>query len=318
MGGKTAADKTSIFVGVAFLLIAGIIGTGGILWKNFGEYTGNSSDFPEVFSSITSQAPYDLSNDPNDRNEIIFTFSIPRGDLVQFVEVMQPRLDSIVEKTGKTARIDVSTNEFEVVNKIERRLADYGSITAMSYIQLRKSKAIRAVLERFSEPPKRSIFVVKSSDPASSLNDIKGYRMAYRSNDTLSGYLIPIKELEKLGFEHSLFFKQEFFSENYSDSILGLQNDQYDCIALSSNFFLEQPETVRNTMKIIHESSPVPPGVYIVNSKFRSPLEQTIVGNFIKMSGKVPVTESFAGMFQTRQPDDKAFAIFEQEYASEP
>ena len=160
MSSKAAADKTSIFVGVAFLLIAGIIGTGGILWKNFVEYTGNAAGLPEVFSGIAPRAPYEASNDPESRREIIFTFVIPRGDLVQFIEVMQPKLDRIVEKTGKTARIDVSVNELEIINKLNRKLADYGSITAMAYINYRKNHQIRAVLERFFEPPKKVIFLV--------------------------------------------------------------------------------------------------------------------------------------------------------------
>ncbi len=316
MSSKAAADKTSIFVGVAFLLIAGIIGTGGILWKNFVEYTGNAAGLPEVFSGIAPRAPYEASNDPESRREIIFTFVIPRGDLVQFIEVMQPKLDRIVEKTGKTARIDVSVNELEIINKLNRKLADYGSITAMAYINYRKNHQIRAVLERFFEPPKKVIFLVRNNDPANSLEDLRGYRIAYRGGDQLSGYLIPVREVEKKGFAHSTFFKQEHFSENFSDSILGLQNEQYDCIILTSNFFLEQPESVRNTMKIVHESQPVPGGLYIVNSDYRSPFEQTVVGNFMKLGSKMQSSEMFSGMFTTRQPDEKIFDQLEEDLAN--
>jgi len=316
MSSKAAADKTSIFVGVAFLLIAGIIGTGGILWKNFVEYTGNAAGLPEVFSGIASRAPYEAANDPESRREIIFTFVIPRGDLVQFIEVMQPKLDRIVEKTGKTARIDVSMNELEIINKLNRKLADYGSITAMAYINYRKDHQIRAVLERFFEPPKKVIFLVRNNDPANTLEDLRGYRIAYRGGDQLSGYLIPVREVEKKGFAHSTFFKQEYFSENFSDSILGLQNEQYDCIILTSNFFLEQPESVRNTMKIVHESQPVPGGLYIVNSDYRSPFEQTVVGNFMKLGSKMQSSEMFSGMFTTRQPDEKLFDQLEEDLAN--
>jgi ABC-type phosphate/phosphonate transport system substrate-binding protein len=313
MSSKAAADKTSIFVGVAFLLIAGIIGTGGILWKSFVEYTGNAAGLPEVFSGIASRAPYEEAKDPESRREIIFTFVIPRGDLVQFIEVMQPKLDRIVEKTGKTARIDVSVNELEIINKLNRKLADYGSITAMAYINYRKSHQIRAVLERVFEPPKKVIFLVRNNDPAASLEDLRGYRIAYRGGDQLAGYLIPVGEVEKKGFAHSTFFKQEHFSENYSDSILGLQNEQYDCIVLTSNFFFEQPESVRNSMKIVHESPPVPGGVYIVNSAQRSPFEQTVVGNFMKLGSRIQSSEMFSGMFTTRQPDEKLFDQLEED-----
>lgn len=318
MRAKSASDKNSVFIGVAFILIAAIVGVGGILWKNFVEYTSNSSGLPDVFSGITSRPPYDPTVNPDERDQIIFTFTIPRGDLVKFLEIMQPHLDEIVKKTGKTAHIDISTNELEVVSKVERRIADFGSISTMGYLLLRKNKPITAVLERFSDPPKRSIFVVKKDDPASSLADLRGYRIAYRSNDSLPGYMIPTRELKKLGYEHSTFFKQEFFSENFSDSILGLQNDQYDCIVLASNFFLEQSESVRKTMKIIHESRPVPGGVYFVNSHHRSSYEQILVGNFIKYLPKVSDSEMFSGMFKVKQPDETSFELLEKEYGGEP
>lgn len=318
MGKKKDTDKTSIFVGVAFILIAGIIGVGGILWKNFVEYTSNSANLPNVFSGIASQAPYNPISDPGNREELIFAFTVPRGDLVQFLEIMQPILDKIVEKTGKSAKIDIANNELEIVNKVERRLVDFGSIPSMDYVTFRKKRNIKAVLERFSVPPKCTIFVVKASDPANDVKDLKGYRIAYRSNDSLSGYLLPIRELKKLAIEHSSFFRQELFSENYSDSVLGLQNDQYDCIILSSNFFHELPEDVRKTMKIVHETRSIPGGVYITNSQHRSPYEQIIIGSMMKMADKVDSNKMFSGMFMTRKPDESAFDLLEEEYANAP
>ena len=314
MTSKTASEKTSIFVGVAFVLLASIIGTGGILWKNFVEYTGNSSNLPEVFSGITEQASYNPTSDPNSREEIIFSFTVPRGDLVKFLEVMQPNLDAIVEKSGKTAKIDISSSESEIVNKVERRLVDFGSISIMGYLTSRKKNQIIAVLERYSDPPKRTLFVVRASDPAHSLADIKNYRIAYRSNDSLTGYQIPLRELRINDIDHTTWFSQELYSENYSDSILGLLNDQYDCIIISSNFFLEQPDSVRKTMRIIHESHEMPGGVYLTSSKDRSPYEQIVVGNFMKLSERMNATEMFSGMFKTRRPDEQTYSMLEREY----
>lgn len=318
MSEKKNANKTSIFVGVAFILLAGIVGIGGVLWKNFVEYTSNSANLPDVFVGVADQAPYNPTFDPENRDELIFSFTVPRGDLVQFLEIMQPILDQIVEKTGKSARIDISNNELEIVNKVERRLVDFGSIPSMDYIMFRKQRNIKAILERFSMPPKCSIFVVKASDSAAALGDLKGYRIAYRSNDSLSGYLVPVRELSKNGIERAKFFKQEYFSENYSDSVLGLQNDQYDCVILSSNFFFELPAEVQKTMKIIHESPPMPGGVYITNSTHRNPFEQIITGNMMKLADKIDNKKMFSGMFMTRKPEEKAFDLIEQEYSNAP
>ncbi len=317
MSGRIAPDKTSIFVGVAFLLIAGIVCTIGILWKNFVEYTGNTENLPEVFSGIAANAPYAVDSDPESRREIIFTFTLPRGDLVQFIEMMQPKLDRIVEKTGKTAKIDVAVNEQELVSKLTRGLADFGSLNIMNYLNLRRKFPIKAVMERYFAPPKRSLFVVKKDDQAHSLEDLRGYRVAYQISDRLPGYLVPLKELEKKGISHSDFFRQELFSENYSDSILGLQNEQYDCIVITSNFYLELPEEVRNATRIIHESHPLPGGVYVVSTSTRNPDEQTVVGNFIKFGAQLDKSEAFVGMFTTRQPDESLLDMLAKEYLSD-
>ncbi|HNX76820.1 MAG TPA: PhnD/SsuA/transferrin family substrate-binding protein [Candidatus Rifleibacterium sp.] len=317
MGDRKAPDKTSIFVGVTFLLIAGIVLASGILWKSFVEYTGSSADLPEVFASIAAQAPYATTNDAASRREIIFTFTLPRGDLVQFIDLMQPNLDRIVEKTGKTAKIDVSMNEQELANKLSRGQADFGSLNIMNFLNLRRKYPIKAVLERFFDPPKKSLFIVKSTDAARNLEDMRGYRLAYQISDKLPGYLVPLKELKKRGIEHGEFFKQELFTENYSDSLLGLQNDQYDCIVLTSNFFGEQPEEVKKKCRVIHESHVLPGGVYVVNSQARNPYEQTVVGNFIKFGAQVDKSEPFVGMYTTRQPDESLFDMLDKEYLSD-
>ncbi|MDD3148627.1 MAG: PhnD/SsuA/transferrin family substrate-binding protein, partial [Candidatus Riflebacteria bacterium] len=138
------------------------------------------------------------------------------------------------------------------------------------------------------------------------------------STDQLPGMLTPLKELEKRSISHSDFFRQEFYSDNYSDSILGLQNDQFDCIVLTSNFFLEQSKETRDGMKIIHESPPLPGGVYIISTSRPNPFVQTIVGNLMKFGAQQQASEAFSGMFTTRQPDEAVFDSLEKEFINEP
>lgn len=310
---KSDSDKNSMFVGVIFILIASIVGTGGILWRNFVEYTSNVSDLQDVFSGVANQASFVLNDPAHDRSEIVFTFTIPRGDLVQFIEIVQPTLDHIVSPTGRKARIDISSNELEVINKIERQIADFGSISTTGYATYKSSHSIRAVLERFSDPPKRPLFIVRSADPAGSLDDLSNYRVAIKTTDSIIGYHLPLRKVKGDSFRPEHFFRQEFYSENYSDMVLGLHNNNYDCIILASNYFFEQPETVRETMKVVFEGDPLPGGVYIANSTTRMPFEQIIAGNFMKVSAAIDTNAMFAGMFRVRAPDDQQFEKLETE-----
>lgn len=310
---KSGSDKNSMFVGVIFILVASIIGTSGILWRNFIEYTSRVSDLPDVFAGVTNQAPFLYNKAADDNPEIIFTFTIPRGDLVQFIELVQPTLDRIVSPTGRKARIDISSNELEVINKIERQIADFGSISTTGYATHKSHHSIRAVLERFSDPPKRPLFIVRSHDSAGNLDDLSNYRIAIKTTDSLIGYQLPLRKLKGDSFRPEHFFRQEFYSENYSDMILGLHNHNYDCIILASNYFFEQPESVRATMKVVFEGDPLPGGVYIANSTSKMPFEQIIAGNFMKVSAEIDTNAMFAGMFRVRAPNDQQFEKLEME-----
>ncbi|GEM_PF-967565 len=312
---KSVSQKNSIFLGIVFLLIAGIVLAAGFLWKNFIEYTGNSADLPEVFTGVTDQSPFQTTpSQPGERDEVIFTFVIPRGDLVQFMDMVQPRLKEIVEKTGKKAVIDISTDEVEVINKVERDQVDFGSLSTMGFVNFMNSKNIRCVLERYSDPPKTSIFVVRKNDTINSIADLKNRKIAFKSKYSLPGYLLPLAEIKANGFDPTGFFNQETFSENYSNSLLGLLNNEFDCIVISSNYLMEADPLKREQIKVIHESKALPGGVYIARKNRKMSFEQTITGNFMKLSETISASEMFSGMFKVKYPDLDTYQNIAQEF----
>ncbi|GAB4279449.1 MAG: hypothetical protein Kow0029_23330 [Candidatus Rifleibacteriota bacterium] len=314
MNRKSVSEKNSIFLGLIFILVAAITFGVGIIWKSFVEYTGNAEELPDVFSGITTQPPFIPTSGPHDRDQVIFTFTIPRGDLVQFLEMVQPKLDKIVAKTGKQAVIDISADEVEVINKIEHDQADFGSLSTMGFVNFMDSRNIRAVMERYSDPPKKSLFIVRKDDNIRSIADLHGKRIAFKNKYSLPGYLLPLNELKSSGFDPHDFFQQESFSENYSNSMLGLLNGEYDCIVVSSNFLMEVPMSQREQIKVIHESKDLPGGVYIARKDRKMSFEQIITGNFMKLSDTISPNEKFAGMFKVRHPDLESYRLLAEEY----
>lgn len=297
---KPTPDRDSLFFGVVFILIAGIVGIGGVLWKNFVEYTSNPSSRSEVLSDISVAPPF--SGNPDRSDKIVFTFTVPNGDLVKFLEMVQPKLDRIIARTGKKALIDISKNELEVVNRVESDFADYGSLSALGYSHFCKSRKIKAILERFSEPPKCSLIIVRKKDPAREINDLKGYRMAYKHVYSLSGFILPEKMLKKRNINPNTFFKTRQFTDNYSNSLLGLQNKEFDCAAVSSNFFAEQSQDLQNQFKILYKSDPVPGGIYIVKSDKNKSYEKIVLKNFLDYSSQFKGTGPFSGLFKVMKP----------------
>ena len=314
---KSVSQKNSIFFGIVFVLLACIVLSAGILWKGFVEYHSNAAGLPNAFSGITLQPPFRPEGLAYEKDEIVFTFTIPRGDLVRFLEMVQPKLDKIAEKVSKKAVIDISTDETEVVKKIERMQADFGSLSTMGYVNFMNNKDIRPVLQRYSKPPKRSLFIVRRNENIRNLAELKNKRIAFKDKYSLPGYLLPLAEMKSQGFEIGDFFAQESFTGNYSNSLLGLLNNEFDVIVVASNFLFEVSEQRRKKIKVIHESRKIPGGVYIVKKGRNLPFEQIITGNFMKLSDQISSSEVFAGMFKVKKPDLEAFEKLAREFGDE-
>jgi ABC-type phosphate/phosphonate transport system substrate-binding protein len=314
---KSVSQKNSIFFGIVFILLACIVLSAGILWKGFVEYHSNATGLPDAFSGITQRPPFKPEGLAYEKDEVVFTFTIPRGDLVRFLEMVQPRLDSIVGKISKQAVIDISTDETEIIKKIERGQADFGSLSTMGFVNFMNDKAIRPVLQRYSKPPKRSLFIVRRNENIRTLADLKNKRIAFKDKYSLPGYLLPVSEIKSQGFEVGDFFAQEYFTGNYSNSMLGLLNNEFDVIVAASNFLFEVSEDKRKKIKVIHESREIPGGVYVVKKGRRIPFEQIITGNFMKLSDSISSNEVFSGMFKVKKPDLEAFTKLAREFGHE-
>lgn len=308
-------DRSSLFFGVIFLLIAGIVGLGGVLWKNFVEYTSNVSSLPEVMEGVSDTAPFIHDNVPQD--ELVFSFTVPHGDLVKFLEMVQPKLDEIVKGTDQIAVIDIAKSELEVVNRIENDFADFGSISALGYAHFSKERKIRAIFERFSMPPKCSLIIVRKNDAAKTIDDLFGYHIAYKHVYSASGYIEPEKMLKDRGIDSNVFFKQRSFTENFSNSLLGLQNNEFDCAAVSSTFFGEQPKDFQEQFRTIYKSEPIPGGVYIMKSGNHSATEKIVISNFLKFSKNFKGTKAFAGMFRVQRSHVPASKVLNSEQNNE-
>jgi phosphonate transport system substrate-binding protein len=299
------------------VLLACIVLSAGILWKGFVEYHSNVAGLPDAFSGITRQPPFKPEGVAYEKDEIVFTFTIPRGDLVRFFEMVQPRLDSVVNKISKRAVIDISNDETEIIKKIERGQADFGSLSTMGFVNFMSSKEIRPVLQRYSRPPKSSLFIVRRNENIRSVADLKNKRIAFKDKYSLPGYLLPLAEIKNQGFEIDDFFAHEYFTGNYSNSMLGLLNNEFDVIVVASNFLFEVSEEKRKKIKVIHESREIPGGVYIVKKNRKIPFEQIITDNFMKLSDQISSNEVFSGMFKVKKPDLKAYKKLAREFGNE-
>lgn len=303
------ADSNSVFIGIVLVLIAGIVFVTGVIWQNFLDYTKDVSDLPDMLSGLSDTSAF---VDLEDEKAIVFSFVVPRGDMVSFLKIVRPSLEEVVSPAERNLIIDISSNESEVIEKVERGEAHYGSVSATMYVANRNRRNIRAVLQRYSEPPKRAVFLVRRNDSAREFADLKNYVVALKPSEAILEYTIPLKEKMGKDFIPSDFFSQEFYSDNYSDLILGLLNHNYGVIVVASNFLDEQPESIINSVRPIFESDPLPGGLYIASKDRREPFEQIVTGHFMRRSLEIEPARMFEGLFKVKRPDRAAFRRLEE------
>ncbi len=307
-----ASKKHSIFSGIILLLLAGILGVGGVLLNSFIDFTEPEENCPEIFGSLSDQVVAKPS--PIDQRErtLRFAFTVPRGELVKFLEIVGPRITELAARVKKVGRIDIAHDYIDVVKRVENGTSDIGAMSAVAYAKLRKQHKIKALLERSGEVSKRSYVIVRKDDPAASLADLKGMRIAYKARDSMSGYIFPREEFRKAGFDLETHFSTEILTGNFANSILGLFSREYDCAVVSNTYFDELDAGTREKIKILHQSPDVPGGVYIVSQDGDPKLFEELSVEFRKFGKDVDLKGEFGGFFQVKTTDPASYDFLEK------
>jgi len=305
------SDSSALLSGILFLVLAGIVASVGLMWMSFIEFPGGKSAAGEVFASLSAQ-PAAFPADPNERKKLVFGFLVARGDLVKFIEAVQPSLNAIVRPIGFHAIIDVPDTIGEMLKKMEKGEIQIGAVTAVTYAKIRSGGKIRAILERTGKVGKKSLFIVKSDSAIKGLNDLKGLKIAYKTRESMSGYVIPLIEMKSRGIDPSNFFRSEIFSGNSRSSVLGLISGEFDCAVISNTFFDELEPATRKALRVVHASEAVPGGVYIAPAEKDREIVDKIADGFLSFGAGHSRSDEFSGFFTVGRPDPALYDFLEQ------
>ncbi len=301
------AANTSLFSGIVFLLLAGILAASGLLWRNFLEFSGSGNGDSEVFIGLSSQPSPRVTLARAMEHHLRFGFVIPRGDLVEFIEAVQPALENITGSLGYHPVIDVSDSTTELLAKLERGDVQIAAVTAVAYARLRATNKVRPLLERTGSNNKHSLFVVRRDSAFRTLADLQGTRIAYKSRDSLSAYAMPRLELRRQGHDPDTFFRSATFTGNVRTSALGVLNGEFEVAVMSDTFFTELEADVRDHLRILHKTAPIPGGVYLAKATHPPELLDRLTEAFLAKGPHLATREEFAGYFRVKRPDPSLY-----------
>ncbi len=150
---------------------------------------------------------------------------------------LAPLVAYVGEALGIEVELVVSTSYGDLVTEITEERVDIALLSPVSYVQARSIQpalhlAARAISQ--GSPEYSSYIIVRRDDPAHTLGDLRGRRMAWVDRLSGSGYLYPRHVLHEAGFDPDHLFGSARFYGTHEAALVALLRGEADAAAVSS------------------------------------------------------------------------------------
>ncbi|KAJ8311993.1 hypothetical protein KUTeg_009366 [Tegillarca granosa] len=175
--------------------------------------------------------------------------------------------------------------------------ADIGFMCSSGFLRLleHKNKNIELCKAGFiplhSKAQNRSVYfsevIINSANAEKykELHDLRGHTFAYNDPMSMSGTLVMLSELKKMGF-NATFFGNVFQSGSHLNSIQLVLDQKVSAAAIDSNtmaMFLASHPEYKNNIKVLCSFGPLPMYPIVFNSKLPDELKNQIQTALLKM-----------------------------------
>lgn len=230
----------------------------------------------------------------------IATFLTPSLNL----ELFQVYQRFIEEKLGKESILIVesrslceqtSTSDAE---SISARVFDIGFMNTKSFLKLKEKTAnvellpVGAVHEHRLNSDELPIYysdlIIHKSTAKKykQLEDLKGCKYAFNSKDSVSGYILPLLELKKKGYNSS-FFSNMLESGSHLNSIKMVREQRVECASVDSNalkFYLKSYPHAHDDFIVITSLGPLPIQPIVVKSSLPKEIKDDLSEALLSLS----------------------------------
>jgi phosphonate transport system substrate-binding protein len=157
------------------------------------------------------------------------------GDQVmrQFI----PIRDYLKTALGVDVRLEVTADYESLIRKSINSEVDISLLPPYSYVQVAEKKPdinLLASVLYLGRTRYSGFILVRSSDPAVSLKDLKGRRIAFVDKYSTSGYLLPKHAFESQGISIDSDFSKVIFAGSHAAALDLLAKGEVDAAATSS------------------------------------------------------------------------------------
>jgi phosphonate transport system substrate-binding protein len=155
----------------------------------------------------------------------------------QVLRQFMPIRAYLEEALGVNIRLEVTSDYESLIRKAIADEVDIALLPPYSYVQVSEQKpdiALLASVLYLGRTRYSGFIVVRSEDPARTLHDLKGRRIAFVDQNSTSGYLLPRAALAAHGIDEATGFKEVIFAGSHAAALELLADGKVDAAATSS------------------------------------------------------------------------------------
>jgi phosphonate transport system substrate-binding protein len=203
--------------------------------------------------------------------------SIPSKDpelmktqLLEFGKLLQDKLHIPIQ-------IYVSKDYAGLMEAMKNKKVDFAFFSASTFVFAEKNAKAKVLLKKVWDSPfYHSAIVVRADSGISSIEKLKGKKLAFVDEKSGSGYLQPQVLFKKKGIDYKTFFKETVFSGNHANSVALLADKKVDAIATYANdksgksgaWNVADLPTASPKVKALWVSEPIPNDPFCVRQDF--------------------------------------------------
>ena len=212
----------------------------------------------------------------------------------QVLRQFTPIKDYLTSTLGVEVRLVVTKDYESLIRKSIENEIDITLLPPYSYVQVTDEKpdiALLASVLYLGRTRYSGFILVRSSDPALTLKDLKGRRIAFVDQYSTSGYLLPRHALETQGISVDSDFSKVVFAGSHAAALDLLSKGEVDAAATSSEMLGLYRRNQLNTAPI-HQ----PGQVRILYKTGQLPYDALCATDSVPESARKKIADAFLAM----------------------
>ena len=212
---------------------------------------------------------------------------IPDTNKEEIAKRYTPLLTYLTEKTGIHFHLIYSGSYKEHSNKFLKREVDLAYFGGYTYVNAHKNVQAEPMVFRDTDERFNSVVLVKKSNPAKTLSDLKNTNFSFGSELSTSGHLMPRYFFSSQNIKPETFFKKIIYSGSHSKTAELVASGEVNAGVANAeiiNRMLKDGRLSKQTVRILWTSPPYPDYVWAIQSNINNETKNAIKDAFLSLN----------------------------------